>query len=130
VFPRASAYARDSLNIGDFARYQRSRSSTWVQMAVFPALFAILSIFAAITAACCYAKYGEALRGCRQVEHLGWWQDGHVPRIARLVSLLPHPCARWRPRLIPAGHLPTLPPTCERFLVLDVLGVGNVLTRV
>lgn len=78
--------SRRSLNIGDFARYQRSRSSTWVQMAVFPALFAILSIFAAITAACCYAKYGEALY--QPYEVVAKWNTSAGGRTAMFLASL------------------------------------------
>ncbi|ORY34302.1 permease for cytosine/purines, uracil, thiamine, allantoin-domain-containing protein [Naematelia encephala] len=54
-------WATLSLNIGDFSRYCKSPRSVYIQLFAVPVLFSVLSIFAAISAACCLAVYGTAL---------------------------------------------------------------------
>jgi len=54
-------WATLSLNIGDFSRYCKNPSATYIQLVAVPVLFSVLSIFAAISAACCFVIYGEFL---------------------------------------------------------------------
>lgn len=54
-------WATLSLNIGDFSRYCKKPSSAYIQLIAVPVLFSVLSVFAAISAACCYAVYGTYL---------------------------------------------------------------------
>jgi len=48
------------LNIGDFSRYCKKPSAAYIQIFVVPTIFALMSVFAAITAACTAQVYGDA----------------------------------------------------------------------
>lgn len=49
------------VNIGDYARYCRKPSASYVQLAAVPLLLGTVSFFGAVSAACCYAAYGVDL---------------------------------------------------------------------
>jgi cytosine/uracil/thiamine/allantoin permease len=48
------------VNVGDFSRYCKKTSATYIQIVVIPLILTVLSIFAAITASCTAYVYGDA----------------------------------------------------------------------
>lgn len=54
-------WATMGVNVGDFSRYTRKPSASWAQLWAFPIINTLVSIVAAITAACCQAIYGDVL---------------------------------------------------------------------
>lgn len=60
LLPFALTHSSHSgVNIGDFSRYCKKPSASYIQLLVFPILYAGLSFFASITASCASYVYGS-----------------------------------------------------------------------
>jgi NCS1 family nucleobase:cation symporter-1 len=79
-------WATLSLNIGDFSRYCKKPSAAYIQLIAIPVLFTALSIFAAISASCCFYLYGEALY--QPYDIIAKWNGSAGGRAAMFLSSL------------------------------------------
>lgn len=79
-------WATLSVNIGDFSRYCKKPSAAYIQLIAMPSIYAIMGIFAAISAACCYAVYGEALY--QPYEIVAKWDTSAGGRAAMFLASL------------------------------------------
>ena len=53
-------WATLSVNIGDFSRYCKKPSAAYIQLIAMPSIYAIMGIFAAISAACTFRGFSSA----------------------------------------------------------------------
>ncbi|KAK8866184.1 hypothetical protein IAR55_001335 [Kwoniella newhampshirensis] len=81
-------WATLSLNIGDFSRYCKSPNATYIQVIVVPLLFSLLSVFAAITAACCAFVYGDAGSYYQPYDVVALWDTSAGGRAAMFLASL------------------------------------------
>ncbi|RXK38901.1 uracil transporter FurD [Tremella mesenterica] len=79
-------WATLSLNIGDFSRYCKKPSAAYIQLIAVPLLFAGLSVFSGITAACCFAIYGDSFYQLYEI--VGKWNTSAGGRTAMFLASL------------------------------------------
>ncbi|ODN78059.1 hypothetical protein L202_05139 [Cryptococcus amylolentus CBS 6039] len=81
-----STWATLSVNIGDFSRYCKKPSASYIQMIVFPLLYAGLSFFASITASCVAYKYGTENSYYQPYDIVALWNTSAGGRCAMFLA--------------------------------------------
>ncbi|WWC66119.1 uncharacterized protein I206_100019 [Kwoniella pini CBS 10737] len=81
-------WATLSINVGDFSRYCKKPSATYVQLLAIPFLFSFLSIFAAISAACLNTVYGTSDSFYQSYDIVALWNTSAGGRAAMFLASL------------------------------------------
>ncbi|KGB79113.1 uracil transporter FurD [Cryptococcus deuterogattii 99/473] len=81
-----STWATLSVNIGDFSRYCKKPSASYIQLLVFPILYAGLSFFASITASCASYVYGSENSYYQPYDIVALWNTSAGGRCAMFLA--------------------------------------------
>ncbi|WVQ82454.1 hypothetical protein IAT38_004583 [Cryptococcus sp. DSM 104549] len=81
-------WATLSVNVGDFSRYCKKPSAAYIQLIVIPILFSVLSIFAAISAACTQYVYGGDTGYYQPYDIVALWNTSAGGRCAMFLASL------------------------------------------
>ncbi|WWC58880.1 uncharacterized protein I303_101425 [Kwoniella dejecticola CBS 10117] len=81
-------WATLSINVGDFSRYCKKPSATYVQMFAIPILFSVFSVFAAISAACLNTVYGTSDSFYQPYDIIALWNTSAGGRAAMFLGSL------------------------------------------